>query len=246
MKVKIPFWASVFTVIGIVILCSLGTWQIYRLQWKTEILSRVDDAFARIHDGEVADFSIDDDMMRDDFIIGGAFIGYFLHGKELLIQSRVYDGVPGYHLITPFVVTGQERPAVILVNRGWIPLEAERSDDFTILRPEGSLTVSGMLIAPPDAKYQPENESDRNMWYRVDLKQLQDYMKIDNLEPKMLYAGGGDNNADSEAYPVSVMSKLRSNIKNNHAQYAIFWFVMAIALAAIYLARFILPQIKQS
>ncbi len=243
MIIKFPVWASIFTVIGVTILCSLGVWQVYRLQWKTEILARIDDAFVRVQGGDISEFLLDGDMAREDFIIGGIFHGYYLHGKEILIQSRVYDGVPGYHVITPFVVLEQERPAVILVNRGWIPVEAERKVGFEILRPEGVVELSGMLIEPPEAKYQPENDANRGMWYRVDLSQFQSSMKIDRLEPKILYVGDYRNEGGEE-YPVPVMNKLRFNIRNNHAQYVLFWFAMAVVLVGVYVVRFIVPQMR--
>ncbi len=233
---KLPFWATVFTLIGVMILCALGSWQVHRLQWKTEILAHVDDAFEKVAIGEMPPFSLAADMAYEGFVLGGSVRGTYLHDKSILIQSRVYDRVPGYHVITPFVVSRSDSPPVLLVNRGWVPLEAERGEGFEIQYPDGEVEVSGMLVAPPEAKYQPENDAARDMWYRIDIGQLQNFMKIKHLEPKVLYVGGGD---EGGYYPVPVMDGLRSNIHNNHKQYAFFWFSMALALIGVYLARFI-------
>ncbi|MGH1456133.1 MAG: SURF1 family protein [Alphaproteobacteria bacterium] len=233
---KLPFWATIFTIIGVMVLCALGSWQVQRLQWKTEILEHVDEAFTEIEGGQIQPFSLVADMVRNDFIVGGSVRGTYLHDKAILIQSRVYDRVPGYHVVTPFVVSSPEIPPVILVNRGWIPLEAERGDAFEMQYPEGEVEISGMLVAPPDAKYQPENDMARDMWYRIDIEQLRDFMKIKYLEPKILYIGDA---VVEYFYPVPVMGALRSNIHNNHKQYAFFWFAMAFVLIGVYAARFV-------
>ena len=40
--------------------------------------------------------------------------------KKFLLDNRVHQERAGYHVLTPFRADGAE--AVVLVNRGWVPL----------------------------------------------------------------------------------------------------------------------------
>jgi cytochrome oxidase assembly protein ShyY1 len=42
-----------------------------------------------------------------------------------------------------------------------------------------------------------------------------------------------------------VPASIEVSINNNHAGYALFWFVMAIAMVVIYGLRFIAPQFRK-
>lgn len=240
---KLPFYATIFTILGVMILCALGLWQVKRLHWKVDILSDVDRAFEEVARGDISDFDLHEDILRDDFMIAGRLRGAYLHDLSVLIQSRVYDRVPGYHVITPFRVSGYD-DQVVLVNRGWIPLEQERSDDFSMSEPVGDVEIAGMLVFSPPARYQPDNDLKRGIWYRIDIERFRDVMNIPHLSSKILYVGMEEGASDDE-FPIPAMESLKSNIRNNHAQYAFFWFAMAIAMVGVYGVRFIVPQAKR-
>jgi surfeit locus 1 family protein len=50
--------------------------------------------------------------------------GVFDADHQFLLDNQVVDGRAGYHVLTPFLMEGG---AAILVDRGWVPLEADRS-----------------------------------------------------------------------------------------------------------------------
>lgn len=242
-SIKIPFWASVFTLMGAVILCALGLWQVQRLQWKTDLLADVDRAMENLESGQAQTFNLERDVMRDDAMISGRLRGRFLHDHEIFIQSRTHKKVPGYHLVVPFVVeqAGQD-VTVLVVNRGWVPIEAERDQDFTIHRPAGDVELFGVLVRQGGRGFLPDNSPARDMWYHVDVREIEAYLKIGSVLPKILYASG----VSDHSFPVPVARSLRGNIKNNHAQYSLFWFSMMIVLIGVYFARFVFPQIKKA
>lgn len=243
MNLKFPFWATIIMCFAVCILCALGWWQVQRLYWKLGILDRVDAAYETFSAGRAEGFDLDFDMQRDDFMIAGKLKGRYMHEKSVLIQSRVHDRTPGYHVLTPFVVQKDQSSLVVLVNRGWVPLEVEREEGFTMFSPLGNIEVSGMLAMPPETPFSPMNMPDKNMWYQIDLAQIQAYLKVDNMAPKILYMSTETGREDG-VYPVAIAYDLRGNIKNNHAQYAFFWFTMAFVLVLVYCARFIVPQVN--
>ncbi|KAF2460272.1 SURF1 family-domain-containing protein [Lineolata rhizophorae] len=77
----------------------LGTWQVKRLSWKTELLAELEDRLARppmplpprVNPDALAEF----DHRRV------TASGRFRHDKEMLIGPRIMDGQNGYYVVTP-------------------------------------------------------------------------------------------------------------------------------------------------
>jgi cytochrome oxidase assembly protein ShyY1 len=73
--------------------------------------------------------------------------GTFDPAHELLVRFRSRNGLPGYEVVTP-LVTGSG--PVVLVDRGWVPLDA--GDQWPVASaapPGGEVTVVG-LLAPSE------------------------------------------------------------------------------------------------
>jgi len=83
MRRKLPFWATFLTLIGVIILCALGTWQVKRLAWKNDIVQKLHTAYAS--SGNALSFNT---MKENDFAIitGGKNIGEY--GKIVEIESE--------------------------------------------------------------------------------------------------------------------------------------------------------------
>ena len=225
---KLPFWATTLTICGIAVLCSLGVWQYQRLQWKAELLAQIDAQYAI--DASRKSLSAQD-FESDAFFVRGYLEGQYLHDKEIHIQPRTHKGLPGYHILTPFEFSG----GVILVNRGWIPIEQERQPDFKVKRPSAPIKIVGLLrrIEPANS-FVPNNKPEKDVWYRIDFDEIAEKQNIEFVSDKILYI---EDDEHDDGYPLSAAVELRPN--NNHAQYMVFWFTMAFVLAVMYLLRFI-------
>jgi surfeit locus 1 family protein len=70
------------------------------------------------------------------------FTGEYQSADEVLIRSQVYQAVSGFHVVTPLV--GEDGTAV-LVNRGWVPLDADEVPVTAAPPPEGQVTVTGWI-----------------------------------------------------------------------------------------------------
>lgn len=92
----------------------------------------------------------------------------------------------------------------IMVNRGWVQNGQEDRVTSASL-PRGPVTITGTLRRPG---------------------LMQDYMNTGNTGPWVLFADKGDH---PELTPAPVVVELR----NDHKQYAIFWFSAAGILAAL-------------
>ncbi len=226
---KFPLWATLFTLLGIAILCSLGTWQLKRLEWKTALLAELEASYQ----ADPMQFELTPEHLaalpQDRQIVRSFAEGIYLHDKELLIGPRTHDGKPGYHVITPFETIDNH---LVLVNRGWVPLSA-KEQGFS--RPDEPLIITGTARKPSaPTRFMPENSPAQGHWYRLDLHEIAAAKGLEDLMPYVLYADPKRPNAAS--YPLAAATRLE--MPNNHMSYALFWFSMAGVLALIYGLRF--------
>lgn len=118
----------------------LGLWQLdrheQRLSRNASILARLDQPTLRLP--EHGPIRPEDSYRR------AQATGRFDTAHQVLLMNRPYQDQPGYHLVTPLLLA-EDSPAM-LVDRGWIPQEAdtpERLADFAI---EGPVSVTGRLL----------------------------------------------------------------------------------------------------
>lgn len=232
---KLPFWGTLLTIVGVAILCALGTWQLQRLQWKTGILDAINAEYAVEASGaplSFEDFSEDIDFKR------GYISGNYMHDKTVLLQPRMHKGEVGYHVLTPFRVS-REQGFVVLVNRGWVPLDWNELKNDEAHKLGGVLKITGMLRSVPRvSSFVPENNPDQSMWYRIDLEEISDVKGGGPFALNMFYVE--TEGSRGQEYPIAAATRISPN--NNHAQYAFFWFAMAVVMVAVYVLRFIVPQ----
>lgn len=236
-----PVTASIFALVGVVILCALGTWQVYRLQWKQDLLAKLDVAYAADANSVALD--------GRDFVLQGGkksyylsfkrghISGTYLRGKAFLVGPRVYNGEPGYHVLVPFIPEGLQR--AVLVDRGWVPGSSSalpKLDD--IQTPEGIVALVGMVRdAPQVNSFVPKNIPEKEQWYSIDVQQMAAAHGLRNPYPRILTLEGNDHDG---RYPIAAQSRIMP--PNHHAQYAFFWFSMAVALVVIFVLRFMSPR----
>ncbi len=191
---------------GMVILCSLGTWQVQRLEWKQGIIATINE---RIWDTPV-EIPLSPRSTRDNYLSVMA-MGDILAGELFVLLSR--DGFgPGFRIITPFEVKGQK----ILLDRGFIP-ESQRPHQ----RKMGSVEVIGNLHWPDetDVLFTPQPEGD--LWFAREVEAMARHF---NTDPVLLVA-----RQEVPGDPAIIPWPIDSNgIPNNHLNYAITWFLLAM------------------
>lgn len=218
-------WPTLLTLAALAVLLGLGIWQLERRDWKAGLIDRIEQ---RLDASVVAlPAGIADPAAWDYRPVQAE--GRFLHDETLHLFGRIHRGRPGAHLITPLVRDGEAAP--VLVNRGWVPIEAFDEGGEEISRPDGLVTVSGMLRQPPEPGwFAPGNDPAGNEWLRVDIPAMAEAagLTADPL-PLILTARPA---AAPEGLPVPV--SVRVDIPNDHLQYALTWFALAAALLTVY------------
>lgn len=229
---RFPFFATILTVIGVGVLCTLGFWQVQRLEWKEQILERLEAEYKEQPQRYAVRFPSAED---EDFIVSHGYLrGRYQHGDHILVGPRTLDGKAGQHFYTVFRL---RNGASVFVNRGWVPA------DFSLLvedRRRGALRkITGLLKPPPRPNlFTPDNDVEGGQWYHPDVTEMAAALGIKSKVSPYIFVLEDDG--ARAGYPRSVAAEIWPN--NNHLLYAIFWFVMAGVLVAVYTARFVLKQ----
>jgi surfeit locus 1 family protein len=196
----------VFGLVGAGILIGLGTWQLQRLTWKQAILA---DISARIAAAPVA-LPIEIDPVTDRYlpvIVNGRFTGDHVD----VLVSRKEIG-PGVRVIEVFVTDAGRR---ILVDRGFLRDEARG-----VPRNAGAETVVGNLHWPQETdSYTPAPDAKTGLWFARDVTAMSQAL---NTEPTFVVAREPTGDG-IEPMPVDT-----SGIPNDHLNYAITWFSLAL------------------
>ncbi len=221
---KPAFWPTVFTVPAVLLMLGLGVWQLERLQWKEALIA---ERTERTTAAPIAVPASDADVANLEYRhLAGH--GAFAHDKEIFLGARSMNGNPGYHLITPFKL---DDGRVVLVDRGWIPLDRKTADKRAEGNASGPANLDGVLrLNGKQTWFVPDNRPDLNFFFWVDLPAMAKLAGLPNTETRFFVEAGKDPNPGG--FPIG--GQTRINLPNDHLQYAITWFSLAIALSAIY------------
>jgi surfeit locus 1 family protein len=208
---------------GIVLLLGLGTWQLIRLAEKNAINEF---RAARIAAPAVPLPAYVDDIASWEFR-RVTVTGTFDHDRELRVNARSQRGNAGYDLVTPLLRA--EGPPV-LVNRGWVPYARKDAATRQEGQVAGQVSVDGILRTEPRKGWlMPDNDAARNEWFWFDLPAMRQAAGVPDAAPFYVEAGPAPNPG---GFPIG--GQTIAQLPSNHLQYALTWFALAIALAAIY------------
>ncbi len=220
------FWPTIFSVPALIVLVLLGVWQLQRLQWKEDLITKLTDrATAEAVDLPAGALSAPDEWQFRRVRVSGVFA----HDKETHLLNRSLRGNPGVHVMTPLVRS--DGGGAVLVDRGWVPFKRRDPENRAAGQVTGTLVVEGILrLETGQARFVPDNEPAKNAWFFVDTKAVGAHTGI-AVEPGY-YLVSGDESVPG-GFPVG--RQWRLDIRNDHLQYAITWFSLAAALLVIYL-----------
>ena len=214
--------ATLFAIPGIIILLALGSWQVHRLMWKTELNEERSAQFqaeAVMLPAELAD--------ADDFAYRRVWLeGSFRHEAEMFLAARTFDRRVGYQIITPFERTDG---SAVLVNRGWVPLDNKEPETRLGGQIEGTYRLEGVVV--PGGRvgwFTPDNEPENNIWFWTDTEALA--AKAGIPPPSFLVDAGPAPNPGG--LPIGGQTKVE--LRSEHMQYIVIWYALAIGLAVIY------------
>lgn len=217
------FWPTLIAAAMLPILLGLGTWQLHRRAWKTELLATIGE---RIHGPAVA---LPADAAPSEWRFRHVTVsGRFANDQAFHLYGRTMDGKAGIHLLVPLI---REGAPPLLVDRGFVPFQ-----DGSVLAPYATdaspVLVDGIVREPETAGwFMPANDPARNLWYAVDVAAMSRQTGLP-LAPLYVAASAGLH----DGWPAATGGTEGTGIRNEHLNYAIFWYSMALVLIVIYVA----------
>ncbi len=252
-------WPTVAASAALAILVSLGTWQLQRRSEKEATLSALEASIGAAPRAVAAA-----DLRRLRVLppgrpaTAGAFgeltrvqvEGSFLDSPGLPVRATLpsntrgaVTGGIGFFWMAPLRLGDG---TILFVNRGFVPT----GSDFrppTILVPQGRQTIVGLLRAPEQ----------RQMFTPADVPRKREFFVRDpetmaralNLEPALvapLFIDAERASATDSTPPVGVEAReMIARIPNNHLQYAVTWFGLALTLVGVY-AAFAMARLREA
>ena len=210
MKNKLLF--SVFVYFIILSLFSLGFWQIYRLNWKLELIEQIEN-------------SLKNDPVELTNVEKKNYLRIKTSGdidfdKQIYLYNLNDAGKPGFEVINPIKI-GDEN---YLINRGWIPFEKQDLPEINLF--DQNQIVGTLMLQTKPSSFKPENDIEKNYWFTLNREDISKFTGR-NFSEYVIYLNGD--------YKIPKPRVITAKISNNHKKYAITWFSMAISILLIYL-----------
>lgn len=206
--------------LGAAILVWLGTWQIQRLAWKQGVLAEIETTIAGDAQPLPQLISPEDQRYLPVSLAGTA------ETDGLYVLDSVKRQGPGWRVITAFQTEDGRR---VLIDRGFTP-----TDQKATVLAGGDGDVTGNLLWPDDRNAStPENDTTKNIWFARDVALMAEALQTEPL----LVIVRSMTPADTHVTPLPVDT---SGIPNDHKQYAITWFSLAVVwliMTALWIRR---------
>ena len=210
MKNKILF--SVFVYFIILVLLSLGCWQLYRLNWKLNLIQEIENS--------LKNDPIELSKANEKNFLRIQTSGEIDFDKQIYLYNLNDNGKPGFEVVNPILINDKN----YLINRGWIPFNQKDQTEINLV--DQNKIIGTLKLQTKASTFKPENDIEKNYWFTLDRDDVFKYTGK-NFSNFIIYLNGD--------YNIPKPKVITANISNNHKKYAITWFSMAISILLIYL-----------
>lgn len=222
---------TITTAIILIVLLSLGVWQLERLSDKLALITALDERLSAAPvplppSEKWSELSQAKDEFRHVKILGSI---------ESEREARVYTSSaplrkdvtgPGVWIFAPAYVSGNRSDVKVVVNRGFV------SDGVTspVSPYREPIELTGYLRFPESPGwFTPPADVAKRLWFlrdHLDMARALGWATSERVAPFYI-------DLESPVPPGGIPKPgpLQVNLKNNHLQYAITWFLLAIAVA---------------
>ena len=205
------FWFIIFIgFAGTACLLYLGKWQIDRLYWKVDVLKKIDQKIAAAPVLLPAEPS--ESVHK---YLSVEISGQLLQESIRVLASKKRYGA-GYRIIHVFRTNGRR----LLVDLGFVGLETDYDIDLS-----SDISLVGNLHWPDELdNFTPEPDLENNIWFARDVERVASALQT---EPILIILKDSTLK-DKNIKPMPIDT---THIPNDHLQYAITWFSLAIIWA---------------
>jgi surfeit locus 1 family protein len=155
--------------------------------------------------------------------------GRFENDQEIRFFATGEEGAPVYHIVTPFDLDGGR---ILLVDRGFVPMGPGGTELRKPAQLQNEREIMGVLRKPSAPNmFTPPVDKVKRIVHTRDPETLAAAFGWKNVLPVFMEA---DATPNPGGWPKGGQTII--DLPNNHMQYAITWFGLALGLLVIYLA----------
>ena len=213
----------IFVLFAFIFMFALGTWQVARLEYKEELIAKVN---AHINGEPIspADYK---NLEEDEYKIMRAS-GEFVNDKTITVINKSLNGKAGTHLLQILKTDDGQK---IVVNRGWTVSDADP------VLTKGKVEITGIIRATQKPNWIgkfvfPDNDPTKNFWFWVELPKVESFLGADNKDYYLEQVSAEKPTTYPYAFPKEI------NLYNEHLQYSITWYSLSVILLVMYYFRF--------
>ena len=191
---------------------SLGSWQLYRLSWKLDLIKQIEDS--------LKNKPVELSEIEEKNFLRIKTSGKINFQKQIYLYNLNENGKPGFEVINPILINNKN----YLINRGWIPFDKKDKSEINLVNQNN---IVGTLKTQSKANsFKPKNDIEKNYWFTLNRDDIFEYTGT-KFSKYIIYLNGD--------YSLPKPKVVTAKISNNHKKYAITWFSMAISILLIYL-----------
>ena len=237
------WWTTILAAFAVVVMISLGLWQVDRLQQRRAFNARTT---AQLNEPPLALAgdalnNLDVKSMEYRTVV---VTGQYDFAHEIGLRNQAFRDQVGINLLAPLVIAGTQQ--AILVNRGWIPFEDSAPARWSKFTEPGTVQVRGVIRlsqAKPDFGGISDPAGAHPVWNLVTVEKIQEQMPYPLLPVYIQQTPEGASvvtgetpftvvNVPTSSTPVKITLPARSPAQidlseGSHAVYAIQWFTFA-------------------
>lgn len=216
------------------VLVALGSWQLHRKVWKEALIADLDARLAAQPEPLPVPQTWSTLDPKENEYQRVKFTAVFDNSKEALVYATASAFRPdaaglGYWIFTPARVAAG---GIVIVNRGFVP--EGWKDPATRVAGEVSAPVEIVgVLRWPDARhwFTPPDDPSHNLWFARDPAAIASAEGLDAVAPFYV-----EQEEPAPPGGLPQPGKLVVRLPNNHLQYALTWFGLALALVAVFAA----------
>ncbi|MEM1364256.1 MAG: SURF1 family protein [Pseudomonadota bacterium] len=223
---------TIATLAVLACLIALGTWQVVRLEWKQNLIAETN-ARVAAEPQPLAQIMERFEETRDVDYFPVRLEGRFLDGEAHYLNTL--DGISGWNIYAPFELTDGQ---IVIVNRGFVPDQLKAPEARGGL-PEGVIELTGLSRNAPSEKPSsilPDNDQTKNQFFWRSINNMASIMGLKQKERPYLpfFVDAGADATPESGWPRAGTTRI--SFSNNHLQYVITWYGLALALVGVYIA----------
>jgi surfeit locus 1 family protein len=223
---------TILVVVAVVVMTRLGFWQLDRLEQRKAFNKQLMEQISQ-DQLELNANNLDLDLTKMEYrkiVVRGRYD----FSQEVALNNQVWDDQIGVRLLTPLIISGTDQ--AVIVDRGWIPLNAYLTGDWSEFNESGEVIVDGIIrtsesgaifsrIANPEIA----NGEQLRSLNLVDIPRLSEQIPY-SVTPVYIQKSSTED-VSKLPYSSVVVPELS---EGSHLSYAIQWFAFATILTIGY------------